>query len=79
YQVLEARAAGADLVLLIVAALDLPTLTRLHALVTELGMTPLVEAHSASELDAAGEIGARLVGVNARDLTTFDLDRDLFG
>ena len=44
-----------------------------------LGMTPLVETHSAAELDVALEIGARLVGVNARDLSTFELDRDLFG
>lgn len=79
YQVLEARAAGADLVLLIVAALETPLLSRLHDLVLELGMTPLVETHSAAELDTALEIGARLVGVNARDLKTFELDRELFG
>jgi indole-3-glycerol phosphate synthase len=79
YQVLEARAAGADLVLLIVAALDQPTLTSLHALAGELGMAVLVEAHSADEIDRAADIGASIIGVNARDLTTFDLDRDLFG
>ena len=79
YQVLEARAAGADLVLLIVAALEQDTLARLHALTLELGMTPLVETHSAAEVDRAADIGARLVGVNARDLSTFELDRDLFG
>lgn len=79
YQVLEARAAGADLVLLIVAALDQPTLAQLHTLVGELGMTALVETHSADEVARAGEIGARLIGVNARDLSTFALDRDLFG
>jgi indole-3-glycerol phosphate synthase len=79
YQVLEARAAGADLVLLIVAALEPRVLSELHGLVIELGMTPLVEAHSADELARAADLGARLVGVNARDLTTFDLDRDLFG
>ncbi|OJX65006.1 MAG: indole-3-glycerol phosphate synthase [Micrococcales bacterium 73-13] len=79
YQILEARAAGADLVLLIVAALDQPVLARLHAFIGELGMTPLVEAHDAEELDRAGEVGARLVGVNARDLTTFELDPELFG
>lgn len=79
YQVLEARAAGADLVLLIVAALDQPTLERLHALVVELGMTPLVEAHSSEEIARAAAIGAKIIGVNARDLTTFELDRDLFG
>ncbi|HET8928963.1 MAG TPA: indole-3-glycerol phosphate synthase TrpC [Microbacterium sp.] len=79
YQVLEARAAGADLVLLIVAALETPVLTQLHGLVLELGMTPLVETHSAAELGTALELGAQLVGVNARDLKTFALDPDLFG
>ncbi|UYK41598.1 indole-3-glycerol phosphate synthase TrpC [Microbacterium terricola] len=79
YQVLEARASGADLVLLIVAALEQPLLAELHALVLELGMTPLVETHSADEVSRAADIGARLVGVNARDLSTFELDRDLFG
>ncbi|MCR2811919.1 MULTISPECIES: indole-3-glycerol phosphate synthase TrpC [Microbacterium] len=79
YQVLEARASGADLVLLIVAALDQPLLARLHDMVLELGMTPLVETHSLVEVQRAADIGARLVGVNARDLSTFELDRDLFG
>ena len=79
YQVLEARAAGADIVLLIVAALDQPTLRALHELVLQLGMTPLVEAHSADEVARAVDVGAALIGVNARDLTTFELDRDLFG
>ena len=79
YQVLEARAAGADLVLLIVAALEQPLLEQLHALTLELGMTPLVETHSADEVARAADVGARLVGVNARDLSTFELDRDLFG
>jgi indole-3-glycerol phosphate synthase len=79
YQVFEARAAGADLVLLIVAALEQRALTELYGLIGELGMTALVEAHSAAEVDRALEIGAQLVGVNARDLTTFQLDRDLFG
>lgn len=79
YQVLEARAAGADIVLLIVAALDRPTLEELYALVVQLGMTPLVEAHSADEVARAADLGAKLIGVNARDLTTFELDQDLFG
>ena len=79
YQVLEARAADADLVLLIVAALERSVLAELHQLILDLGMTPLVETHSAAELDTALELGARLVGVNARDLSTFELDRDLFG
>ncbi|GGK85185.1 indole-3-glycerol phosphate synthase [Salinibacterium xinjiangense] len=79
YQVLEARAAGADLVLLIVAALDQPTLSSLIRLINELGMTPLVEAHSADEVDRALDLGADIVGVNARDLSTFELDQNLFG
>jgi indole-3-glycerol phosphate synthase len=79
YQVFEARAAGADLVLLIVAALDDATLRELFDLVVDLGMTALVETHSEAELDRAGAVGARLIGVNARDLSTFELDRDLFG
>ncbi|MBK0419172.1 indole-3-glycerol phosphate synthase TrpC [Leucobacter sp. CSA1] len=79
YQVLEARASGADLVLLIVAALPQETLQRLHTLIRELGMTPLVEAHSADEVARSVDLGAQLIGVNARDLSTFELDRDLFG
>ncbi|MGV8896511.1 MAG: indole-3-glycerol phosphate synthase TrpC [Rhodoglobus sp.] len=79
YQVLEARASGADLVLLIVAALDQPTLASLFTLINQLGMTPLVEAHSADEVDRALDLGADVVGVNARDLSTFELDQNLFG
>jgi indole-3-glycerol phosphate synthase len=79
YQVFEARAAGADLVLLIVAALDQSRLVELHDLIGQLGMTALVEAHTEEELSRAFDTGARLVGVNARNLSTFELDRDLFG
>lgn len=79
YQVLEARAAGADLVLLIVAALPQARLAALYDMVRELGMTPLVEAHSAEEVTRAVDLGSQLIGVNARDLRTFELDRDLFG
>lgn len=78
YQVFEARAAGADLVLLIVAALEQPALHRLFDLVSELGMTALVETHNAEEVSRALDVGAGLVGVNARDLVTFELDQDLF-
>ena len=78
-QIFEARAAGADLVLLIVAALDQITLQSLHDLVRELGMTALVETHSADEIGRALDIGASLVGVNARNLSTFELDQNLFG
>lgn len=79
YQVFEARAAGADLVLLIVAGLTRVQLTELYALILQLGMTPLVETHSAEELQIAVDLGATLIGVNARDLKTLELDRDLFG
>ncbi|MBF4560962.1 indole-3-glycerol phosphate synthase TrpC [Microbacterium sp. VKM Ac-2870] len=79
YQVFEARASGADLVLLIVAALEQPLLQQLHDLVVQLGMTPLVETHSGEELERAADLGAKLIGVNARNLSTFELDRDLFG
>lgn len=79
YQVFEARAAGADLVLLIVAALEQPLLVELYELILQLGMTPLVETHNAEELERAIGLGAQLIGINARDLSTFTLDRDLFG
>jgi indole-3-glycerol phosphate synthase len=79
YQVFEARAAGADLVLLIAAALDQPTMLRLFDLVTDLGMTALVEAHSADEVSRAVDTGTGLIGINARDLSTFELDANLFG
>lgn len=79
YQVFEARAAGADLVLLIVAALDQPTITELFGIIKQLGMTALVETHSADEVSRALDLGAEIVGVNARDLSSFELDKDLFG
>ena len=78
YQVFEARAAGADLVLLIVAALDPARLAALYALTTDLGMAALVEAHTEDEVAAAVDLGAALIGVNARDLSTFELDKTLF-
>lgn len=79
YQVFEARAAGADLFLLIVAALEQDQLSSLLELGSSLGMTALVETHSAEEVDRALDVGAGLIGVNARNLSTFELDRDLFG
>jgi indole-3-glycerol phosphate synthase len=74
YQVYEARAAGADCILLIVAMLEEPELHALQALARELGMAALVEVHDAAEFAAAGRIGARLVGINNRDLHTFVTD-----
>jgi len=79
YQVFEARAAGADLVLLIAAALEQPAMQRLFDLIGDLGMTALVETHNADEVSRALDLGASVVGVNARDLSTFELDQDLFG
>lgn len=78
YQVFEARAAGADLVLLIVAALEQENMQELFDLSTDLGMTVLVETHSGDELSRAIDLGAELIGVNARNLSTFELDRTLF-
>lgn len=78
YQVWEARAHGADLVLLIVAALDQRELTDLVKLAGDVGLTPLVEVHDAEEADRAVAAGARVIGVNARDLRTLAIDRTLF-
>jgi indole-3-glycerol phosphate synthase len=79
YQVLEARAHGADLVLLIVAALDDAQLRDLHDAVRELRMTALVEVHDEAEVERAVALGADLVGVNARNLKTLDVDPGAFG
>jgi indole-3-glycerol phosphate synthase len=76
-QVWEARAAGADAVLLIARILDQPLLEDLHALAVELGMDALVEAHTEGELERALAAGATLVGVNNRDLDTFATDLEL--
>lgn len=78
YQIFEARAHGADIVLLIVAALEQRLLERLYAFAHQLDLAVLVETHSADEVRRAADIGSRLIGVNARDLTTFELDRTLF-
>src|SRR3954451_10899589 len=79
YQLLEARAAGADLALLIVAALDDDTLRRLQDQARELGLTVLVEVHDEPETERAVALGAELVGVNARNLKTLEIDADTFG
>ncbi|MEU7822391.1 indole-3-glycerol phosphate synthase TrpC [Catellatospora sp. NPDC049111] len=78
YQVHEARAYGADLVLLIVAALEQKVLTGLLDRIESLGMTPLVEVHTEEEADRALEAGARVIGVNARNLRTLEVDRTVF-
>ena len=78
YQVHEARAHGADIVLLIVAALEQNVLHGLLERIESLGMTALVEVHTEAEADRALSAGARVIGVNARDLTTLTVDRDVF-
>lgn len=75
YQVWEAYVHGADIVLLIVAGLAPAELSELHALVGDLGMTALVEAHDLDETLRAVDVGARVVGVNTRNLKTLDVDR----
>jgi indole-3-glycerol phosphate synthase len=78
YQVWEARAHGADMVLLIVAALDQNALVALLERTESLGMAALVEVHDADEGQRAVDAGARIIGVNARDLRTLGVDRDTF-
>lgn len=79
YQVHEARAHGADMVLLIVAALEQNALEALLDRVESLGMTALVEVHTAEEADRALEAGAKVIGINARNLHTLEVDREVFG
>jgi indole-3-glycerol phosphate synthase len=74
WQLVEARAAGADAALLIVAALPGDQLRRLHDLCGELGLHALVEVHDAAEAERALAAGAAIVGVNNRDLHTFQVD-----
>jgi indole-3-glycerol phosphate synthase len=78
YQIHEARAAGADLVLLIVAALEQNVLVGLRERIESLGMTALVEVHTEEEACRAIDAGARVIGVNARNLRTLEVDRSVF-
>ncbi len=78
YQLFEARAAGADLVLLIVAALTDDELISLIERAVSIGLTPLVEAHSAEEVHRALDCGAAIIGVNARNLQTLEVEPTTF-
>ena len=78
YQFLEARAHGADIVLLIVAALSKSQLKDFYDLATELGMASLVEVHTQSELESAMDISPRIVGVNSRNLKTLEVSASVF-
>mgnify|MGYP000017321403 CR=1 FL=1 len=73
YQILQARSAGADCILLIVAALSLEEMKELEIIANDLGMAVLVESHNQLELDAALELNTPLIGINNRDLKTFEV------
>lgn len=78
YQLWEARAYGADMALLMCSALDDSALVSLIERAESLGLTPLVEVHDEVELERAITAGARVVGINARDLKTLEIDRETF-
>jgi indole-3-glycerol phosphate synthase len=79
YQLWEARAYGADMVLLIVAALEQNALVSLVERAESIGLVPMVEVHTRAELGRAVEAGAKVIGVNARNLATLKVDRGVFG
>ena len=78
YQLFEARAAGADMILLIVAALSDHQLIALIERATSIGLTPMVEVHTGEEISRAVHAGARIIGVNARNLQTLEVDPSTF-
>lgn len=78
YQLWEARAHGADLVLLLAVALEQPALVSLIERAESIGLTPLVECHTKDEVLRSVDAGARIIGVNARDLRTMEVDRGTF-
>jgi indole-3-glycerol phosphate synthase len=78
YQLWEARANGADLALLLVVALEQNALIALIERAVSIGLTPLVECHTEEEVDRAIDADARMLGINARDLTTLEVDRTVF-
>ncbi|TDD14768.1 indole-3-glycerol phosphate synthase TrpC [Nonomuraea diastatica] len=78
YQLWEARAYGADLALLMVVCLEQEALVSLIERAESIGLTPLVEVHTEDELERAVAAGARVIGVNARNLKTLEVDRDVF-
>lgn len=79
YQIVEARAAGADWVLLIMAGLSDKQVVELLAVAQAWGMAALVETHSRDEVERAIACGAEIIGINARNLSTFEVDQNLFG
>ena len=78
YQIVETRAQGADMCLLIVAALEDAQLTQLYTCALDLGLTPLVEVHDEDELERANALGASCIGINNRDLRNLEVDPTTF-